>query len=94
MRGGKDLEAIEYARSVLRNAASSKQDNELLEESVTLLGYDQPAASPVGQLLAPSHAAQLAADLNRAILSHQGGQEKAPLERLLRQLVRLLIPVC
>lgn len=86
VRAGKDLEAIEYARSVLRNAASSKQDNELLEEAVTLLGYDQPAASPVGQLLAPSHAAQLAADLNRAILSHQGGQEKAPLERLLRQL--------
>lgn len=32
--------------------------------------------------------AALAADVNRAVLSHQGAQDKSPLERLVRQGVR------
>lgn len=86
VRQQKDMDAIAYGQQVCAPACNSSADREMLSEAVTLLGYEDPALSPLGHLLAERHKLQLAADLNRAILSHQGGQEKSPLERLLRQL--------
>ena len=51
--------------------------------------YSNPELSPSGHLLETAHKAELAADLQRAILSRKGGLEESPLERAYRQLVRV-----
>jgi hypothetical protein len=86
VRQKQDSAALEYGHQVLKPICNSSGDRELLSEAVTLLGYHEPALSPLGHLLSERHKLVLASDLNRAILSHQGGQEKSPLERLMRQL--------
>ena len=50
--------------------------------------YSNPELSPSGHLLETAHKAELAADLQRAILARKGGLEESPLERAYRQLVR------
>ena len=50
--------------------------------------YSNPELSPSGHLLETAHKAELAADLQRAILARKGGLEESPLERAHRQLVR------
>lgn len=85
VRAGRDTDALEYGRNTLAHSASTRTDHVLLQDASTLLGYAEPASCPVGQLLSEQHKATLAEDLNRAILGHQGCQEKSPLERVMRQ---------
>jgi len=85
VRAGRDQEAIQYGVNFLVPFKTSREEEELLTDASTLLGYLDPATSPVGQLLSEQHKAALAADVNRAVLSHQGAQDKSPLERLVRQ---------
>lgn len=87
VRAGSDLEAIQYASTILPTAKNTAADSELLQEAVTLLGYSDPLLSPSGHLLKPAHQVQLAADLQRAILARKGGMAESPLELAYRQLV-------
>ena len=40
-----------FGRSVLVKAASTGEDQELLQDALSLLGYNDPASSPCGNLL-------------------------------------------
>lgn len=62
-----------YGQEVLRAACAGKADEELLSEAASLLAWKDPATSPTAHLLTDQHKAVMAADLNRAILSHQVG---------------------
>jgi hypothetical protein len=60
--------ALAYGRAELRPWSKCDQDEELLADAMTLLAYDDPAASPCGHLLRESYRADLAEDLNGALL--------------------------
>lgn len=85
VRAKRDTEALDYGRNTLSHVASSRADHSLLQDASTLLGYEKPSTCPEGHLLSDAHKAALAEDVNRAVLSHQGCQEKSPLERIIRQ---------
>lgn len=40
-----------FGRTVLVKAATTGEDQELLQDALSLLGYDDPASSPCGNLL-------------------------------------------
>lgn len=46
-----DEAAMTFGRTVLKKAANSGEDQELLQDALSLLGYNDPAASPCGSLL-------------------------------------------
>ena len=46
-----DEAAMAFGRSVLVKAASTGEDQELLQDALSLLGYNDPASSPCGNLL-------------------------------------------
>ena len=87
IRAGKDLKAIQYGSTILASVKVTEADQDLLQEAVTLLGYTDPLLSPSSHLLSSAHQAELAADLQRAILARKGGVEESALELSYRQLV-------
>lgn len=42
---------MSYGRTVLVKVASGEADQDLLQDALSLLGYDDPAASPCSYLL-------------------------------------------
>jgi hypothetical protein len=60
--------ALAYGRAELGPGSKSDQDEELLSDALSLLAYADPAASPCGHLLRESFRADLAEDLNGALL--------------------------
>lgn len=46
-----DEGAMVFGRTVLVKAATTGEDQELLQDALSLLGYDDPASSPCGNLL-------------------------------------------
>ncbi|KAK9820291.1 hypothetical protein WJX72_008659 [[Myrmecia] bisecta] len=89
VREGQDEAAMAFGRAVLAHAAKTADDNELLQDSLSLLAYDDPQTSPCGHLLGTAHRAELASALNSAMLAQMGGQEESALERLYRHAVVL-----
>lgn len=61
-------EALAYGRSELGPRLQGPQDEELLSDALSLLAYADPAASPCGHLLRESSRAELAEELNGALL--------------------------
>lgn len=60
--------ALVYGRAELGPGSKSQQDEELLSDALSLLAYSDPAASPCGHLLRESYRAELAEELNGALL--------------------------
>jgi hypothetical protein len=47
-----DEGAMAYGRTVLRKVSSGDEDQALLQDALSLLGYDDPVTSPCSYLLA------------------------------------------
>jgi hypothetical protein len=62
------LAALAYGRAELGTAAKTEADKELLSDALSLLAYADPGASPCGYLLRETYRADLAEDLNGALL--------------------------
>jgi len=82
----KQLEAaLEFAQSRLVERVEEKPNVlQELEKTLALLAFEDPAASPFGELLHPSHKQKVASEVNCAIL----GSESTP---GLSNLVKLLL---
>jgi hypothetical protein len=65
--------ALAYGRAELGPGSKSEADEELLSDALSLLAYADPAASPCGHLLRESYRAELAEELNGALLQVGGG---------------------
>ncbi|CAA6660148.1 unnamed protein product [Spirodela intermedia] len=92
IRVGELEAAVKYARAQLAKFFSVKLLENLLQNCIALLAYDQPAESCVGYLLDANQRELVADAVNAAVLStdpaakdRQGGVS-SHLERLLRQL--------
>ncbi|KAK9909014.1 hypothetical protein WJX75_006058 [Coccomyxa subellipsoidea] len=77
-----DEAAMAFGRSVLVKAASTGEDQELLQDALSLLGYNDPASSPCGNLLGTKVREDLAKLLIAAILKHTGRREQSAMERI------------
>ena len=87
IRNGQIDEALEFAQDKL--AAKGEDHPNFLEEferTVSLLVFENPAASPMASLLESGHRARTASELNAAILSAQSRPSKPKLPRLLQLL--------
>lgn len=71
----------------MSTASKTAADQQLLQDVLTLMAYNEPESSPEGYLLTDSHKANLATAVNAAILTHKGQWPDSKLERLLKQLV-------
>ncbi|CAL4126369.1 unnamed protein product, partial [Meganyctiphanes norvegica] len=89
IREGRVEEAVVYAQDHL--AERGQRDPSILNElerTLALLAFDQPDASPYGDLLHPSHRQKVASELNAAILRAQNQEETTP---LLAEFLKLLL---
>lgn len=88
IRKGAVDEALEFAQDQL---APQGEDNlsflEELERTVALLVFQDPGASPMGDLLEPAQRARTASELNAAILASQSQAGKPKLPNLLKFLI-------
>ena len=91
MRQKDDRGAVEFGRSTLSTASKTSADQQLLQDVLTLMAYNEPESSPEGYLLTDNHTANLAAILNAAILTQKGQWPESKLERLLKQLVSFVV---
>lgn len=82
--------ALAYGRAELGPGSKSQQDEELLSDALSLLAYSNPAASPCGHLLRESYRAELAEELNGALLKVRGSSGKPLLECTYRQAFALV----
>ena len=82
-----DKGAVDFGRSTLSTASKTSADQQLLQDVLTLMAYNEPESSPEGYLLSDSHKINLAATVNAAILTQKGQRPESNLERLLKQLV-------
>ena len=64
--------ALAYGRAELGPGSKSEADEELLSDALSLLAYADPTASPCGHLLRESYRAELAEELNGALLQVGG----------------------
>jgi len=62
-----------------------RRDEELLQDALSLLAYDDPASSPCGHLLRPQAREALAAKVNGALLGRRGAPREPAIERIYRQ---------
>ena len=51
MRQRDDEGAVKFGSTVLKKSAATGEDEELLQDALSLLGYNDPASSPCGNLL-------------------------------------------
>lgn len=65
--------ALAYGRAELGPGSKDEQDEELLSDALSLLAYADPATSPCGHLLRESYRAELAEELNGALLKVRTG---------------------
>jgi glucose-induced degradation protein 8 len=88
IRSGQIDAALEFAQERL---APRGEDNpkflEELERTVALLLFENPAASPMGDLLEPAQRQRTANELNAAILASQSNAERPKLPNMLKFLV-------
>ncbi|GIL50636.1 hypothetical protein Vafri_6765 [Volvox africanus] len=83
-------EILAYGRTELWPRCQTPADRDLLMEAVSLLAFDNPAASPAGDMLRPAHRIMLAEELNGAMLACRGLPATSPLERLYQQVTALI----
>ena len=88
IRAGDAAEALDFAAAQL---APCGEDHpaflEELERTVALLIFEDPAASPMGDLLGPLQRQKTAGELNAAILAAQSQAREPKLPNLLKLLV-------
>lgn len=70
--------ALAYGRCELGAAPPGPADEDLFADALSLLAYDDPAASPCGRLLSPAHRRVLLARTARAARSHRCHQATPP----------------
>jgi hypothetical protein len=58
------------------------------QDALSLLAYEEPEASPCGELLGARAREDVAAALSAALLAHSGRSAQSALERCLAQLAR------
>nr|XP_010911815.1 ran-binding protein M homolog isoform X1 [Elaeis guineensis]XP_010911816.1 ran-binding protein M homolog isoform X1 [Elaeis guineensis] len=93
LRNQELLEAVGYARAELSRFFPIKSYADLLEETMSLLAYDDPQKSCVGYLLEDSHREYVADAVNAIVLSTNPNMSDprnylySCLEKLLRQLI-------
>jgi hypothetical protein len=80
--GAKACEAEDCVNLPGRNASEAWQD------ALSLLAYEEPEASPCGELLGAKAREDVAAALSAALLAHSGRSAQSALERCLAQLAR------
>ena len=86
-----ELGAISYGRAEVAGESQgdlSASQRERLMDTLSLLAYDDPAASPHGSLMAEQARRDLAEAVDKAVLQHLGHLQHSNLEHLLRSLVR------
>ncbi|CAH1101093.1 unnamed protein product [Psylliodes chrysocephalus] len=79
IRNNRIEEALAFAQSHLSEAG--EEDPSVLSElerTVALLAFEEPLASPFGDLLAPSHRQKVASEVNAAILKMEHQENTAP----------------
>ena len=59
-----------------------------LQDALSLLAYEEPEASPCGELLGAKAREDVAGALSAALLAHSGRSAQSALERCLAQLAR------
>ncbi|XP_008802878.2 ran-binding protein M homolog [Phoenix dactylifera] len=93
LRNQELVEAVDYARAELNRFFPIKSYVDLLEETMSLLAYDDPQKSCVGYLLEDSHREFVADAVNAVVLSTNPKMSDprnhmySCLEKLLRQLI-------
>mmetsp|Transcript_30227 Transcript_30227/g.58079 ORF Transcript_30227/g.58079 Transcript_30227/m.58079 type:complete len:244 (+) Transcript_30227:218-949(+) len=88
------LEALRFARTELSPFAAKASTADIkdaildkLQDLVTLLAYEDPSASPVGELLTEEYRRCVAEKVNRSLLLYTHRPSQAPLERLLQHTI-------
>ncbi|KAI8472538.1 MAG: CTLH/CRA C-terminal to lish motif domain-containing protein [Monoraphidium minutum] len=88
IRDGRTADALDFAREYL--APAGEENPEFLDElerTVALLAFDDPRASPVGDLMDAAQRQKTASELNAAILSSQCHETEPRLALLLKALL-------
>eukprot|EP01065_Artemidia_motanka_P018719 TRINITY_DN22057_c0_g1_i2.p1 TRINITY_DN22057_c0_g1~~TRINITY_DN22057_c0_g1_i2.p1 ORF type:complete len:224 (+),score=48.14 TRINITY_DN22057_c0_g1_i2:66-737(+) len=73
--------------------AAPQEHLRMLEQALSLLCFDDPAASPHGDLVGMQHRNKVASRLNAALLQRQGHESEPHLHQLLRLVLRNAIAV-
>lgn len=88
------LGALRFARKELRpfgcklNTSPNKEATlEKLQDLVTLLAYEDPFTSPVGEFLTEEYRQRVADEVNGSLLEYTHRPSQAPLERLLQHTI-------
>ncbi|KXZ46470.1 hypothetical protein GPECTOR_43g906 [Gonium pectorale] len=78
-------EILAYGSAELMPRCRTASDRDLLTDALSLLAFNDPAASPAGYLMRPAHRIALAEELNGSLLAVRGLPATSPLERLYQQ---------
>ncbi|GBF90786.1 hypothetical protein Rsub_03087 [Raphidocelis subcapitata] len=88
VRAGRTADALEFAREYLAPAGEEHPEFlEDLERTVALLAFEDPRASPLGELMEASQRQRTASELNAAILSSQRHATEPRAAMLLKMMV-------
>eukprot|EP01119_Soliformovum_irregulare_P021857 TRINITY_DN7356_c0_g1_i1.p1 TRINITY_DN7356_c0_g1~~TRINITY_DN7356_c0_g1_i1.p1 ORF type:complete len:411 (-),score=88.29 TRINITY_DN7356_c0_g1_i1:526-1758(-) len=88
IRARKLNEAVVFAQSTSSEFTMlESSEEEILQEVLGLLAYEDPSAFPIGRLLKIQQRESVADAVNSAVLVHQGCSSQSKLEVLLRQLL-------
>ncbi|KAH0452871.1 hypothetical protein IEQ34_017195 [Dendrobium chrysotoxum] len=94
IRAGQLMEAVKYARAELNKFFTIKPLDDLLEDVIALLAYEDPSKSCVGHLLHPGQREFVADAVNAMVLTTSPGSKRpedwafSRLEKLLKQLTQ------
>lgn len=94
IRAGQLMEAVHYARAELNKFFTIKPFDDLLEDVIALLAYEDPSKSCVGHLLEPGQREFVADAVNAMVLTTNPGARSiedcafSRLEKLLKQLTQ------
>ncbi|CAK0783650.1 hypothetical protein CVIRNUC_006849 [Coccomyxa viridis] len=90
VRARDDMGAISFGTDILKRAVKSRDDQELLMDALSLMGYTDATKAPCGQMMGQQARDDLARDIMSAIRSHTGRQQYSPLEKAYVQLIGVL----
>lgn len=88
VRAKDDQAALAHGKAELGGPLPEKEQRDLLSDALTLLCYEDPAASPQGALMVPAARATLADDVDAVLLAARQRPQQSVLEQLYCSLVR------
>lgn len=82
VRAKDDQAALAHGKAELGGPLPEKEQRDLLSDALTLLCYEDPAASPQGALMVPAARATLADDVDAVLLAARQRPQQSVLEQL------------